>query len=166
MPIIISSLLIVILIVVSILDLKTKKIPNYWSLVNLILALISHFIFSNYHSLSWSYFLIPLGFLLFGFILFALKIAGGGDVKFLFTFLYMLKGDYQLEFLYCLALTTVVVALTAILTRLVRRYTELIIALKTKTFRIVDFVGGKLIFSPVYLVAFIWWLLQRGHIHF
>jgi len=70
------------LLIVAYLDIKTKKIKNYWSVVNTLLAAILITVNSTF---SLEIFKLPLIILVVGFMLFAIKLMGAGDVKFLTT---------------------------------------------------------------------------------
>ena len=71
------------LAIVSWIDIKTKKISNFWFIINLFLGLFFHFFYPVVYHWEWASLIFPIGWIVVGFILFVLKIMGAGDSKFL-----------------------------------------------------------------------------------
>lgn len=81
MPIAIYLFIFIELCFVAYLDFKYKKIKNIWSVLNLLIALILFFAYPDLYPFGIEMFQFTLVFLLVGFVLFMLKVMGGGRFK-------------------------------------------------------------------------------------
>jgi prepilin peptidase CpaA len=70
------------LIIISIIDIQTKKISNFWSLGHVFVAMALYLI-SRHYTWSWPVLIYPIAWLILGFTLFLLGIMGAGDSKLL-----------------------------------------------------------------------------------
>ena len=73
-------------------DIKTSRISNLWSLLNLIIYFVLLIGRPEIYPIHLSHFLFPVGFLIVGFVLFNMKIMGAGDSK-LLSSLFLLTPD-------------------------------------------------------------------------
>lgn len=78
------------LIFVSIGDVKNRKIPNMWVITNIVVSIFLFILFPNMYELRGETFQFPIVFIFVGFLLFQLKVMGGGDSKYLASF-FLLK---------------------------------------------------------------------------
>ena len=141
---------------VSLIDLKYKKISNYWSIGNILLTLGLFLFWKESYVLSLKHFAVPLGFLVVGFGLFSLKIMGAGDVKFISTFFLLLPEIDQLVFLNKIILLSVLVGFVFLLINLVKRRNELKMELYMGKLKSVYFkLGSKVPYAPVVFLAWI-----------
>lgn len=152
------------LVAVSYGDVKTNKIPNYWSILNLALFLVLLGVAPNHYHFVPETFLFSGVFLAVGFILFLLNIMGGGDSKFLFTFFLLLPVSIHEETFYYLLLSTVFIGSFFFLSNALKNRKVLWRAFLTSDIRAVkNCFGTKFSFAPVILVAWIWlgWNLKH-----
>ncbi len=159
-PVIFSTLAVEILIV-GIIDFKTRKISNWWHLYNLVIALLLFIFLPSNYPFTWNHFIYPLGIFALGFVLFKLKpggirIMGGGDAKFLTT-LY-LAIPTALHELYTLKLLYVVIAVGTILliTSLVKAWRNVLQSILLKSNFMNGVLGKKFPFAPLVIMAWIW----------
>lgn len=99
------------LVVVGIIDIRSKKISNIWSIFHIALAVVFYFSFDYLFPFSWEIFIFPGIFLLGGFFLFLIEIMGAGDSKYLATFFLLIPIEYQLLFFEKLILSTIIIGL-------------------------------------------------------
>lgn len=144
------------LIFVSYLDFKYKKISNYWSLVNLIGFFILLFLYPDLFSFSLHTFFYPLVFLGVGFFLFVVKVMGGGDSKFLFSFFLAIPESYHEAFFLKLIYSTVVVGLTLFIFNTFKNFDKIKVVIATKDIKhLKDVYGTKFAYAPVIALSWI-----------
>jgi len=164
MPATVYIFLLIQLFFVSYIDVTKKKIPNFWVLINLVFAIVIISFFPSYE-FSLSLFLYPLSFFVVGFLLFILKIMGGGDSKYLFSMFLLIPTHRHEEYFLCLAYMTVMVGLSLFLINIARNRKKILVAIRYKDMgRIKDVFGKKFTFAPVILLAWIWfgWNLRNN----
>lgn len=155
-PKILYSFIFVQLIAVSYGDIRYKKIPNLYSILNLILFILFFFIYPKFYVFSWSLFVYPLSFLGVGFILFLLNIMGGGDAKYLFSLFLLVPLIVQDLLFYHLLISTIIIASLLLLSNSVQNFDKLVNSIKIKDIKgIKDIYGSKFAFAPVILIAWI-----------
>jgi prepilin peptidase CpaA len=138
-------------------DIRTQKIPNYWSLLNLILFVALLLLWPSHYPLSWSIFLYSAVILFVGFVLFLLRIMGGGDSKFLVSFFLLIPVALQAKTLVSLLLSTVLIGSFMLLTNIARNYEKIVGHLKIGHIGgIKECFGTKFSFAPVILLAWLW----------
>ncbi|MCO4794968.1 MAG: prepilin peptidase [Bacteriovoracaceae bacterium] len=138
-------------------DIRFKKIPNYWSIINIGIFILLTVLFPEYYRWELKTFLFPVVFFLVGFALFVLKIMGGGDAKYLVTF-YLLTPVllHESAFIF-LMLSTIIVGLFLLIMNTLNNFEKIIHAL-----RIMDIATIKQIFdtkfsyAPVILISWMW----------
>ncbi len=145
------------LIVVSYGDIRTNKIPNLWSFLNLGAFATLLVVAPQYYSLEPQTFMYSGAFLFVGFILFLLNIMGGGDSKFLFTFFLLVPMPLQDRVFYYLLLSTVLIGTFLLIQNTLGNWNTLVNALKIKDIKTVkSCFGTKFSYAPVILVAWLW----------
>jgi prepilin peptidase CpaA len=145
------------LLIVSWGDIKTQKIPNYWSVLNLIIFVGLLIALPEVYPLTWGTFLYSLVFLVVGFLLFILKIMGAGDTKFLFSFFLLIPAAIQPKALILLLLSTVLIGSFLLITNFIKNHEKIVVYIKTGYFKgIKECFGTKFSFAPVILIAWLW----------
>ncbi len=139
------------LIIISYLDIRDRKISNFWSVLNILLLPVlfiyfpAHFLWQE--STHWFF-----GFVIFfvGFLLYLIKIVGAGDVKLLVVFVFCQPTKLQEEFLLTLFYMTAVFACLRI------AYKILILYKKRRKLK-KDYSFDKIPYAPIILLSYIWW---------
>lgn len=153
------SLIALELILVSIIDLKIKKISNYWVLVNLIIALLAY-VFGLY-SFEWAALIYPLGTMIIGFGLFLVNIMGAGDSKYLASLFLVLPYKMHWPYLELVLLSTIVVGAILLVTKLISRFARIKgYALSFHVKGVLTEIRSRFSYAPVLLLA--WLLLGRN----
>ncbi len=138
-------------------DVRTQKIPNAWSLFNIGLFVACLFALPQYYPLQWGTFLYSVVFLVVGFVLFLLRIMGGGDSKFLFSFFLLVPGPLQPRALLLLLVSTILIGGFLFLTNLGKNHEKIVAYLKSGYIKgIKECFGTKFSFAPVILLAWMW----------
>lgn len=163
MPLPVYLFILIELLFVSWGDVKTNKIPNMWSLLNIVTFAMLLFISPDLYELKIETFIFSITFLIIGFLLFLLKIMGGGDSKFLFTFFLLVPLVHQeLTFNYLL-LSTLIIGTFVFLTNVARNFEKITVNLKKQNYQEVKTCfGSKFSYAPVILITWIWvgWSLK------
>tara|TARA_R110002072_G_scaffold288917_1_gene455596 strand:+ start:288035 stop:288541 length:507 start_codon:yes stop_codon:yes gene_type:complete len=163
MPIAVYLFLLIQLLVVSYVDIRKKIIANYWAIINLIFFIIALFLFRDTYVIAWKTFLYPFAFLFVGFALYALKIMGAGDSKYLFSFFFLIPNGYQEDFFVILAYSTVIVGFSLLIMNTIKNFDIIISAIRWKNLRYIkEAYGTKFSYAPVIAVAWIWFGIEFG----
>ena len=150
-------LLLLELLVVSWGDLKSRRIPNIWPLLN-VMGLV---LLAIGGGVEFFRFIYPLAFLGVGFLFFQLNIMGGGDSKFLATFFLLIPVSRHEQFFIILLYGIILFAGGLFSYHSMRNWRQLQIILFTKEWRqLRDIYGKKFPFAPIILFS---WLIF-GHI--
>ena len=153
------------LIFVSIGDIKFNKIPNLYAIMNIIVFIILLIIAPEYYRLTIEMFLYSFGFLSIGFIFFLMRIMGGGDVKYLFSFFLLIPATMQDNAFIHLALSTIVIGGFIFLTNLIKHYDVIWRAMLLGDLKEVKYCfGTKFPFAPVILITWIWVGIEIRHL--
>lgn len=140
---------------VSWLDFKYRKITNPWSAINIVLWIVSSWFWWGF---SWQALLWPAAVLFLGFMLFAVNIAGAGDVKFFSTFTLLLPPSMQGDWLFVLMYSSAAVGLLIIVKNAIKNRRSILQWMwerHTPFFSLL--VGGKTILAPVAWMAWVIW---------
>lgn len=157
MPIPLYYFILLELVTVSFVDIKNKKISNFWPLLNICMFPVLCWLFSKYYYLSWTAFIFPGAFLFVGFILYLLKIMGGGDTKFLFSFFLIIPIQLHEQMFELLLLATLIIGSFVLITNLTNNIKKILLSLETHQYNEVKkFFGTKFSYAPVVLIAWIW----------
>jgi prepilin peptidase CpaA len=149
-PLSVYAVLFIELLLVSYGDVRQKKISNIWSLVNIGLYIILLFAFPSDYEFSWNSLVFPMAFLFVGFFLFALKIMGGGDSKYLFSFFLLIPEKLHEEFFLCLIYLTIFVGGFLFLLNTIKNFAKLKEAIKYKSaYSIKQIYGKRFTYAPV-----------------
>lgn len=144
------------LVFVAIIDVKHKKIANLWSLLNVGVATILFIFFSEHYPVSFGAFQYTIVFLLAGFLLFRLKIMGGGDSKFLASFFLIVPFDKQDQVFFQLLIATIIIGVIVFGMNTFANRKKLIESLREKDIEgVKSCFGTKFAYAPVILVTWI-----------
>lgn len=155
-PLTVYLFILIELIFVSWGDIKTKKIPNFWSLLNILVFVALVFVFNDLYFFSWKTFLYPVIWIVAGFIFFTLNIMGGGDSKFLSTFFLLIPLKTQDDAFYYLILSTIFIGTSVFIFNIIRNWKSIMSSLKSKDYALLKkSFGTKFTFAPVIFVSWI-----------
>ena len=150
-------LLLLELLAVSWLDLKSRKISNLWSLVNLLLVALLVAFLPEIYPLGWELFRIPLLFFGGGYVLYLLGVMGAGDVKYLTSYFLLIPPVFHQMAFFCLLYTTMAVGLVLLVLRGAKNFDKMVLS---ALFREGGFLkgiwGAKVAYSPIVLVSYLW----------
>lgn len=144
------------LIFVSIGDLRTRKIPNIWSLLNISFYILLLLLFPDSFKFHYQSIVLSIVFLLIGFSLFVLKVMGGGDAKYLSTSALLVPYGVMWTYLEYLFMSTFLFASFFFLKNLVINRKDISSYLRSFYLKgVKSFFGTKFAYAPVILVAWI-----------
>ncbi len=145
---------------VAVLDLKTKKISNIWPVLNCALALILFIALPKVYFTSWQGW--PLWIILVAVCvwLYAQRIMGAGDVKYLFSFFLVLPPAFRGEVLNILSLVIIVVGGYWLLKKVWGQWYYLLNLWSLgENQEILRLIHGKNVFAPLVFLAWALWLV-------
>lgn len=147
---------------VAYLDIKYKKIKNHWSLLNLFIGINLFIFYKDIYPLSIDSFQLPLVFIFVGFVLYLLKIMGGGDSKLLATFFLLIPLNQQEIVFYYLLINTVIIGLTVFFKNIVVNFRTIIKGFRENDLQTIkSCFGRKFPYAPVILFTWIWYGLKN-----
>lgn len=156
-PTLIFWLLMIELCIVAWGDVRTQKIPNFWAILNISLFVAFMVLWPDYYPLRWETFIYSTVFLVVGFVLFLLRVMGGGDSKYLFSFFLLIPGALQPRALMLLLVSTILIGGFLFLTNLGKNHEKIVAYIKSGYIKgIKDCFGTKFSFAPVILLAWMW----------
>lgn len=145
------------LIIISILDIKTKKILNIWPLINIFLFILLLFLIPEHYIFVWQTFAYSVIFFIVGFIFFLLNIMGGGDSKYLFSFFLLVPLALHEKAFVLLLYSTVFMGIAFFLLNLIRHWRAIYTTIVTGDIKEVKkYFGTKFAYAPVILMSWIW----------
>jgi Flp pilus assembly protein protease CpaA len=104
----IYSLILLELAIISFIDIRTKKISNFWSIGQLVAAVLLYISFDTYQW-SWTVLVYPLIWFVIGFGLFILGIMGAGDSKLIASLYFLIPLTLHHVMLEKILISTIVV---------------------------------------------------------
>ena len=145
------------LMIVSYVDIKIKKISNYWVLFNILIFTLFIFLFPGHYQFIFKTFILSFSLLVVGFVLFKLKIMGAGDSKYLSSFYLLIPLALQKEVLvYCLY-SIMVAGCLILVFNTIRNFDKIIRAVKQSNMReITGIYGSKIPLIPVVFLSWMW----------
>lgn len=143
--------------VVAYLDLKYRKIRNIWILLNLLISLGLFIFLPQYYVFKIESFQFSIAFIFVGFMLYLMKVMGGGDSKYLSTMFLMVPLSLQDSVFSALLISTICVGLIVFIKNLVTNLTKIIESFKNSDLNgVKSCFGTKFAFAPVILIAWLW----------
>lgn len=153
---ILVAIVLIELLIVSTVDLKKKKISNYWFLINVILAVIFHFAMKDTFPFSAEIFIFPVGWILGGFLLFLLNVMGAGDSKYLASLFLMVPVEYHMVLFGKLVSSTIIVGIILLTMKIIKDFKVI------KAYTLASYWAGvreaiksRFSYAPVILLAWI-----------
>jgi prepilin peptidase CpaA len=144
------------LLFVSYIDIRYRKISNYWSLLNIVLFFLCLFVYPQLYKFNFVTFFYPTVFLGVGFALFTLKIMGGGDSKFLFSFFLLVPEVYHEVFFLKLIYSTIAIGLYLLIYNSIKNFDKLCMSIKLKDIKgIKSLYGTKFAYAPVIAISWV-----------
>ncbi|MBP9673839.1 MAG: prepilin peptidase [Bacteriovoracaceae bacterium] len=145
------------LLIVGYGDVKTRKVPNFWVLFNILLFCFFLFFFPQYFVLTWDTFSYASLFLVLGFILFLLKIMGGGDSKFLFSFFLIVPLSLHDQVFAHLLLSTLLIGTAVLIYNIIENFQTIVQGvIAGDIVKLKKCFGSKFAFIPVIFMAWLW----------
>lgn len=143
-------------------DLKTRTISNYWILINISVYVLLLFLFPKIYLLNLTTFIFPVAFFVVGFVLFFLKIMGGGDSKYLSSMFLLVPVEYQDTTFVYLLYTTIIVGSTLIVFNILKNFDKIVFMARTYDVGgIKKIFGKKFTYAPVIFIAWMWFGWQN-----
>jgi prepilin peptidase CpaA len=166
-PMVVYLFLSIQLLFVAYTDFKTRMISNFWPIINIFLFLNLTWIFPQTYVFKWQILIFPIAFIFVGFILFLMKIMGGGDSKYLSSMFLLIPIEIQDTAFIYLLYTTVIVGSTLIIFNLLKNFDRIWLMAKTYDVNgIKKLFGKKFTYAPVIFIAWMWFGWQnRMNIH-
>lgn len=144
------------LLIVGWIDFKTKKISNYWIILNLVLSVGLYSMASVDYHLGWNILIFPAGFIAGGFILFLLNVMGAGDSKFLASLFLLTPTEYQFILFEKIIVSTIFTGAILLSINFFRNRKVLIAFTINRHWRgIKDIIKSRFSYAPVISVAWI-----------
>ena len=167
-PVVVFIFLSIQLLVVAYVDLKFRKIANFWILINFIFFCLLTWIFPQLYFWNIKTIFFPMAFLLVGFLLFAFNIMGGGDSKYLSSFYLLVPVSYQDSVFLYLLYTTIIIGSSLLLFNMIKNFDRIIEMVSIGNIAGVKRIfGKKFTYAPVIFVAWMWFGWQNySHIKF
>lgn len=157
LPTIVYFYMLIQLLAVSIVDVRTKRIHNMWAVLNIISYFILCFVYPEIYHLSIYSFFYSFVFLFVGFVLFLLRIMGGGDSKYLFSFFLMVPISIQFPVMSYIVMSTIAIGSTVFFVNLIRNFDKIKESIKVKDAQALKHCfGTKFSFAPVIFVSWIY----------
>ena len=136
------------LAIVSWIDIKTKKISNFWFIINLFYPVVYHW--------EWASLIFPIGWIVVGFILFVLKIMGAGDSKFLASLFLLVPLEQHAGMFEKVLYSTLIVGLCMLSFKIAKDFKNIkayALSMYWQGFK--DSIRSNFSFAPVVLLAWI-----------
>ena len=146
------------LVFVAWIDYRHKKISNLWSILHIFLWIMFMIFFPEHYAIKMKMLLYPLTFFAVGFVLFALKIMGGGDSKFLATlFLIIPKEPTQDVAFTSLLIMTVVFGTISVAYNISKNIKVVVFSLRYLDIQMFkSILGRKIPFAPIIFCSWIY----------
>lgn len=162
LPLIVFIFVAIQLLCVAYIDIKTRKISNFWVLVNSLFFILLTFIYPEVYIWSAKMAIYPIVFIVVGFILFCLNVMGGGDSKYLASLYLLIPLEVQDETFSYLLYATVLVGGSLLVYNLVKNLDIIINQLRMGDIvGIKKIFGKKFTFAPVIFIAWMWFGWQN-----
>lgn len=141
---------------VSWIDIKIKKISNIWFIVNLVLSIALHFLYSDMYPWGWQTLIFPLGWIVVGFLLFVLGIMGAGDSKFLASLFLMIPLEQHTLMFEKVLYSTLVVGLVMLTFKIAKDFKKIkAYAFSSYWQGLKESIRSSFSYAPVVLLAWI-----------
>lgn len=144
------------LLLITWIDLQKQKIFNIWPLVNIGIFLCLPFVLPEQYHWDWRVFIFPVGFIVFGFILFLMDIMGAGDSKFLASLFLLIPEKHHFLYAEQLLLTTILVGSFLLLRTIAKNWQKVHAFFLSRHWKgLFSLVRSRFSYAPVILLAWI-----------
>jgi prepilin peptidase CpaA len=145
------------LFIVSWVDIRTRKISNFWSILNAaILAPVLYIFVQDLYPWDWTVLIFPAGWILIGFFLFLLGIMGAGDSKYLASVFAVVPPDLQMVMFSQLVNATLLIGGFLILLKIAKDFQKIkAYALNTYWLGLKEIFHSRFSYAPVIFIAWI-----------
>ena len=138
-------------------DLRERKIPNIWALMNIAVYCFVFFFFPTFYDFNLKAMLFPMAFIGVGFVLFVFKIMGGGDSKFLASLFLIIPVKFQDKMFHYLILTTFLIGITFLIRSIWIHRKKLQLSFQRRDINgIKECFGSKFAYAPVVLISWVY----------
>ena len=146
------------LIIVTYLDIRYRKIPNQYIILNLILYFFFISIFKENYNFTFGHYIYSIMFIVLGFIFFLhpQKIMAGGDSKLLASIFLLVPTSYHDLFLLNILWVTILVTGFCIILNILENLRNIIEHIRRKNYSKIYAFGMKIPFTPVILLSWGW----------
>ncbi len=152
------------LVLISYVDLRTKKISNLWPLFHIILFVALKFAFPEDYPLALVHFIYPLSFIILGFVLFVFHIMGAGDSKYLASLFLVTPTPLHMLLLEKLLTVTIFVGTILIILKFVKSAAKIRAYLLTLHLAgLKSEISSRFSYAPVILVTWILFGVSLWH---
>lgn len=144
------------LIPVSYIDIKTKKISNFWPILNILTYLLNLYFFQLDYPLMVEHFIFPVGCIVLGFLFYLLKIMGPGDSKYLFSLFLLIPYKSQMTFFLMLLYATILVGSILLILHAARNFDKVKKAIFLGEFgQLAGVFGNRFTYAPLILLSWV-----------
>lgn len=145
------------LLVVSWIDIKTKKISNWWFPFNLVLAIVLHFVLPESYPWELATLIFPVGWIVGGFVFFLLGLMGAGDSKYIASLFLIIPVEQHANMFERIIYSTIIVGLVFLSLKIAKDFQKIkAYALSTYWQGFKESIRSHFSYAPVILLA---WLL-------
>lgn len=145
------------LCIVAYLDLKYRKIRNIWIFLNIVISIVLFIIFPSLYLFKIESFQFSIVFIFVGFMLYMMKIMGGGDSKFLSSIFLIIPLDLQDGAFSALLISTICVGFIVFVRNFVSNFPKIVESFRNSDLAgVKSCFGTKFAFAPVILIAWLW----------
>lgn len=157
MPHSVYFFLLIELLAVTYLDILYKKIANIWSILNIVTFFFFTVIFSDSYKINFNTFYFSFVFFIVGIFLFAIRIMGAGDSKYLVSFYLLVPVGLHEEAMISLLYSTCLVGGAFFVYNIMKNRFQIAESLRKKDLKMLKKqFGKKFAFAPVILISWVW----------
>lgn len=148
------AILLVELLVVSYIDIRTKRISNFWSAAHFVLFLLLSVINQDWP--SGTHYIFPAGMIIVGFGLYVFHIMGAGDSKYLASIFLLVPTPFHMLFMEKLLTMTIFVGTILLIVKFVKSAAKIKAYLMTFYLKALKSeLSSRISYAPVILVSWI-----------
>jgi len=144
------------LLIVSWVDIKTKSISNHWHLLNMACGLLAYLFLDQFYLFDWSLFILPISFILVGFVLFLAGVMGAGDSKYMAGLALVIPHRCHFLFFESLLYSTLLVGGILLTMKVIRDFKTIQVYILSRYWLALrDIIRSEFSYAPVILIAWI-----------
>jgi len=144
------------LLIVSWIDIKTRTIANHWHLLNMACGLLAYFYLDQLYLFDWSLFILPIGFIFVGFVLFLAGVMGAGDSKYIAGLALVIPLRLHFLFFESLLYSTLLVGGILLTMKVIKDFKKIRAYIFSRYWLALrDIIRSEFSYAPVILIAWI-----------